>query len=198
MTHQSRYAVVTPQHLFIALCIIWFSGEAWIGLCRRSDDLARSKDAGTLRLLLITMYSSVALAVWLAMKGQAAFPAFLRLSLLWTGLALMAAGIALRAWSIRVLARLFTVDVTIRPDHQLVRDGPYRSLRHPSYTGSPMTFYGFALALGDPWSLLIIMIAVTAVFLWRIRIEERVLAEAFPDQYPAYARDTSRLIPHAW
>lgn len=190
--------MLTPHHLFIALCIVWFASELWLGHRRRSDDPARSKDAGTLRLLLVTIYLSVALAAWLAMRGQAPFPPPSRLPLFWTGLSLMATGMVLRTWSIRVLARFFTVDVTIRPDHKLVSDGPYRALRNPSYTGSLMTFYGFALALGDSWSLLIIVVAVTAAFPWRIRIEERVLARAFPDQYPAYARATSRLIPHVW
>ena len=42
------------------------------------------------------------------------------------------------------------------------------------------------------------MVPVTMAFLWRMRIEERVLAEAFPAQYPEYARQTRRLIPFVW
>jgi protein-S-isoprenylcysteine O-methyltransferase len=69
---------------------------------------------------------------------------------------------------------------------------------HPSYTGALMTFLGFALALGNLWSLLVLMLPVTAAFLWRIRIEERVLAEVFPEQYRDYAQRTRRLIPFVW
>ena len=61
-----------------------------------------------------------------------------------------------------------------------------------------MTFLGFGLALGNLWSLLVVMAPVTVAFVWRMRVEERVLAEAFPAQYPEYARQTKRLIPFIW
>jgi len=184
--------------LFFALCLVWLASELWLGWRRRSTDASRSRDRGTLRLLLVTVYASVALAAWLSYRGWLRYPPEWRFALFWTGIAMMVAGMLFRWWAVRVLAAYFTVDVTIRPGHRLIRSGPYRRLRHPSYTGSLATFYGFALALGDAGSLLAIALPVTAAFLWRIRIEERVLAEAFPDQYPAYARETQRLIPFVW
>lgn len=189
---------MSSEHLFSMLCVLWAASELWIGWRRRSDDPGRTRDSGTLRLLLLTIYAGIGVAVWLAYTGLARFPPAWRESLLWIGLALMTAGLALRWWSIRVLANFFTVDVTIRPGHELIRRGPYRLLRHPSYTGALMTFYGFALALGNAWSLLVVVVPVTAAFLWRIRIEERVLASAFPEQYAAYTRETKRLIPYLW
>ena len=186
------------QHpLFLAVCALWFASELLIDR-RRSIDAASRRDAGTLRLLHATIALSVAAGVLLAMLGAWRFPPALRPWLPWTGLALMAAGLALRAWSIRALARQFTVDVSVRPDHELVRHGPYRLVRHPSYTGSLATFLGFALALGTWASLAAVMVPVTLAFLRRIRIEERVLAEAFPEAYPAYARTTWRLLPFVW
>ena len=184
--------------LFPALCLVWLASELWLGWRRRSSDAARTRDSGTLRLLLITIYVCVALAVWFSYTGRMRFPAEARVPLLWTGMILMVAGMLFRGWAVRVLADFFTVDVTIRNDHRLIRNGPYRWLRHPSYTGALTTFFGFALALGNYGSLLLIALPVTAAFLWRIRIEERVLAEAFPQQYPAYARETKRLIPFVW
>lgn len=187
---------MTPVHLFYALSAVWFASELWIAVRHRARD--RSRDAGTLRLLLVTIYACVFLAVWCAQRGLLPFPPGLRTPLFWTGLALMAAGLAFRWWSIRVLAQYFTVDVAIRDDHRIVRDGPYRVLRHPSYTGALATFYGFGLALGSGAALLLMLLPVTAAFLWRMRIEERVLAEAFPQDYPAYARTTKRLVPYVW
>jgi protein-S-isoprenylcysteine O-methyltransferase len=184
--------------LFAALCLVWLASELWLGWRRRSGDAARTQDRGTLRMLLITIYASIALAVWLSYRHWGRYPPELRAILFWIGIALMIGGMLFRWWAVRVLAGYFTVDVTIRPDHQLIRTGPYRWLRHPSYTGALATFYGFALALGDVLSFLAIVVPVTAVFLRRIRIEEGVLAEAFPEQYPAYARETKRLIPFLW
>lgn len=186
------------QHpLFLALCAVWFASELLIDR-RRSIESASRRDAGTLRLLHATIALSVGAGVWLSMLGVWRFAPGLRPGLPWTGLALMVAGLSLRAWSIRVLARQFTVDVSVRPDHELVRRGPYRLVRHPSYTGALLTFLGFALALGNWASLLVVMVPVVLAFLRRIRIEERVLAEAFPEAYPAYARATWRLVPFIW
>ncbi len=183
---------------FPFLCAIWFASELWIGRRLRSGDTARTRDRGTLRLLMLTIYASIGAGLWLA--SQRIWPLVQppRHALFLCGLCLMVAGMALRWWSIRVLGRHFTVDVAIRDGHRIVRDGPYRSLRHPSYTGALATFYGFALCLGDVAALLAVVVPVTLVFLRRIRVEEAVLAEAFPDDYPAYARETRRLLPGLW
>lgn len=182
--------------LFLALCALWFASELLIDR-RRSVAGASRRDAGTLRLLHATIALSVAAGVALAWLGAWRFPPALAW-LTWAGLGLMAAGLGLRWWSIRVLAQQFTVDVSVRPGHELVRHGPYRRLRHPSYTGALTTFLGFSLALGSWAALPAVMLPVTLAFVRRIRVEERVLAEAFPQDYPGYARTTWRLLPYLW
>ncbi len=188
-----------PGQLFGALIAVWAASELWLGWTRRSQDRTRMRDRGTLRLLLVTVYLCIGLAVWLSYRATGRIGnENLRIPLFWAGLALMAGGLALRFWAIRVLARFFTVDVNIQEGHELIRRGPYRLLRHPSYTGSLMTFLGFGLALGNVWSLLVLLAPVIVAFVWRMRVEESVLAEAFPTQYPDYARRTKRLIPFVW
>lgn len=185
-------------HLFTALCVVWPLSELWIGARHRSGKHNEVRDQGTLRLLLVTIYACVGLAVWCAARDLAPLPDRWRTPLFFAGCALMATGMPLRWWSVHTLAEFFTIDVAIREGHRIIRSGPYRLLRHPSYTGALMTFWGFGLALGDKVSLLVVVLPVTAAFLWRIRIEERVLAAAFPADYPTYARETKRLIPHLW
>ena len=189
---------MTANHVFSLLCIAWIVSETWLGWRKRSGDAARTRDGGTLRILLVVIYACIALAVWLATTGIARFPQAAQPVTVWSGLALMAAGLVFRWWAVRVLAQWFTVDVAIRPGQLVVRSGPYARLRHPSYTNALATFYGFGLALGNWPSLAMIAIPVTLTFLWRIRIEERVLAQAFPNAYPAYARETWRLLPGIW
>jgi len=183
--------------LFPALCLAWFASEAWILLRRRSGDAGRRRDRGTLHVLVVVIGASIVLAAGFDALGVARFARPMQAPLWWLGIALMLAGMPLRWWSIRVLARHFTVDVAIRPDHELVRRGPYRRLRHPSYTGLLMTFAGFALCLGN-WLSLAAMLPVVLALLWRIQVEERTLATAFAGEYAAYARETSRLIPYIW
>src|SRR3546814_9206988 len=104
--------------LFPALCLLWIASEIRILWHRRSGDPARKRDAGTLRLLVIVIGASVALAAGFDGLDVARFPRQLQAPLWWLGIALMLAGMPLRWWSIRVLARHFTVDVTIHPDHR--------------------------------------------------------------------------------
>src|SRR5690606_14278129 len=187
-----------PWHpVFVALCAVWIACELWIDR-RRSGPDARRGDDGTLRLLHLAVPGALALAVVLSLLRAWPLPQPLATRLFWGGIAAMAVGIALRAWSVRVLAEHFTVDVAIRPGHRLVRHGPYRLLRHPAYSGLLLTLLGFALALGDGWAWLAVALPVAPAFARRIRVEEAMLREAFPDAYPDYARATWRLLPWLW
>ena len=110
----------------------------------------------------------------------------------------MAGGMALRLWSVRVLAEHFTVDVSILPGHRLVREGPYRLLPHPSHSGLLLSLLGFAVALADAAALLAVALPAAIAFSRRIRVGERVLHDACPGEYPGYARRTWRLLPWLW
>jgi protein-S-isoprenylcysteine O-methyltransferase len=110
-------------------------------------------------------------------------------------LAIFALGILCRGFSIIYLGRFFTPNVSIASDHRLIDTGPYRFIRHPTYTGSLLIAFGFGLAFANAASFALFFFTVTAVFHWRIHIEERVLTQAFGDQYRSYATRTKRLIP---
>ena len=113
----------------------------------------------------------------------------------WVGLTLFAIGILLRWYSIVHLGRFFTVDVSIAGDHKVIDSGPYRLVRHPSYSGALLAFVGYGLCLRNWAALLIVVIPITAAFLWRIHVEERALTETLGDDYRRYASRTERLIP---
>lgn len=187
---------MTASHVFYALCLVWAVSQLWIGR-RRSGDPTKARDRGTLELLIVAIISALAFGTWLAWRddGQVATRI---LPVLWSGIVAMVAGLLLRWWSVRTLAQYFTVDIAIEPGQELIRRGPYRLLRHPSYTGALLTVLGFGIALGDLPAALVVIVPITAAFLWRIHIEEQMLAQAFPLAYPAYARETRRLIPFVW
>ena len=119
----------------------------------------------------------------------------------WTfglGIAIVLVGAAFRDWSIVSLGRWFRREVTIEPGQRLVRRGPYRVLRHPSYTGLILILTGFGLAIGSWVGAAAAFVVVLAGLLPRIRVEERALANTFGAEYTAYASSTARLLPHVW
>lgn len=177
----------------ISLSALWVASEVLLAVVWRSPSSARRHDAGTLRLLNVVIYASITCGFVLSASGvgRVALPGLL----LWSGLAVIVAGLALRWWAVFSLRRLFTVDVAIQPDHELIRKGPYRHVRHPAYAGVLLSFLGLAICTSSWISALVILVPITAVFLHRVRVEERVLAEAFPEDYRLYSARTSRLVP---
>ena len=93
------------------------------------------------------------------------------------------------------LTLLWIVIVAIAAGHRLIDTGPYRFVRHPSYTGALMAFLGLALCLANWVSLAVMLIPVLLVFLRRMHVEEDALLQALGNQYRDYMQRTKRLIP---
>jgi protein-S-isoprenylcysteine O-methyltransferase len=186
--------MIGPAYLGLA----YGASEIALALARRSKRAeASSRDAGTLRAVWLVIAVSLAAAIWVARKID-----FGRYhtgdSLLALALVLFAAGLALRWWAILSLGRFFTVDVAIHTGHELVERGPYRVLRHPSYTGALLAFVALGLTFGSWPALALATLPVLAVLLWRMRVEERALAGHFGEAWRAYAARTWRLLPGVW
>jgi protein-S-isoprenylcysteine O-methyltransferase Ste14 len=114
------------------------------------------------------------------------------------GLVVLGIGILARIYAISVLGKLFTVNVNISEGHHLFKRGIYRIIRHPAYLGSILSFIGFGLSLNNWISLLIVSIAITAVIIHRINIEEKALLERFGEEYEQYRNNSYRLIPYVY
>jgi protein-S-isoprenylcysteine O-methyltransferase Ste14 len=114
------------------------------------------------------------------------------------GLAILVAGIALRGWSFKALGEYFTYTVMVSPDQPVVTAGPYRLLRHPSYTGILLACGGIGLASANWVGLAGMALLPLALILWRIHIEENALMATLGDRYRAYAAQHKRLVPLIW
>ncbi len=84
--------------------------------------------------------------------------------------------------------------VTLKQNHQLIRSGPYRYVRHPIYTGLLLSLLGTAIAIGE-WHGFVSVAFIAAGFSRKIAIEERFLREAFPGEYDRYRAEVPALIP---
>ena len=112
----------------------------------------------------------------------------------WLGVALFAAGGALRIWPVFVLGNRFSGLVAIQPGHTLVTSGIYGVIRHPSYLGLLINSLGWSLAFRSGVGVLLTVLLIPPL-LARIDAEENLLYSQFGDDYNAYRSHTWRLIP---
>ena len=114
------------------------------------------------------------------------------------GCAVGLAGVALRWWAIHTLGAHFTRNLQVATDHQLVVDGPYRRLRHPSYTGAILMVLGVGIGLGNALSVAACLLLPAIGYGLRIPHEEALLTRELGEPYVEYARHTRRLVPGVW
>jgi protein-S-isoprenylcysteine O-methyltransferase Ste14 len=168
--------------------------EFALAIGKRSGSNATSADRGSLRLLWIVIGLGVVLAILAANfvpQASSAWLASQRIS----GGVLFLLGMALRWFAILYLGRFFTVNVAIALDQHVIDTGPYRLVRHPSYSGSLLQFVGLGITFGNWLSLALLVLPVTAVYLRRITIEEQALSDGLGESYRRYMARTRRLIP---
>jgi protein-S-isoprenylcysteine O-methyltransferase Ste14 len=110
------------------------------------------------------------------------------------GAIVQAAFILLAVWARRHLGRNWSAEVRIAVDHELVRTGPYRFLRHPIYTAMLGMFLGTAIASSQYHALIGLALLVVS-YLRKTRLEDQILAQTFGADYDAYRRHTWALVP---
>ena len=177
------------------VAMVWLASEILLGLIARSKDSSvKRADKHSMWLIWLTIGPCIFAGKALG-TGRAGFIATGSLVISYAGLALMIAGQVIRWIAISSLGRLFTADVSIQKGHVIVEKGLYKFIRHPSYTGSLLTFLGFGLTFSNWMSALVLAVPMTAVFLVRIRVEEQALVDFFGDAYIQYRRRTKRLFP---
>ena len=119
-------------------------------------------------------------------------------ALFWAGVLLGWFGALLRWWSFASLGRYFTVVVMTSADQPIMERGPYRLLRHPSYSGLLLVFAGTAIMAGNWVGVASTVVVVLAALIYRLRIEEKALTAALGDRYRQFAARRARLIPYVW
>jgi protein-S-isoprenylcysteine O-methyltransferase len=188
-----------PSHAILAtiLVAIFFSSEFFVFLYKRSDINTKSKDQGSLRMLGLVIFCSFVLArLFRVTFPQAQLDILLQLAAV--GVGIFSVGIAVRWYSIIYLGRFFTVDVAIAADHKVIDSGPYRHVRHPSYTGLLMIWLGIGICSGNILTLLAMTLPPAIALLHRIGIEEAALSDALGSHYINYVGKTKRLIPFVY
>ena len=115
--------------------------------------------------------------------------------MVWAALVVTVAGLVLRSWSYIVLGRHFTWHVTTLTDHSLIENGPYRWVRHPSYTGALLTYAALPLFFASYYSFAASLLILPAAFHRRIHVEEQELLSKLGKPYEDYRKRTGKLMP---
>jgi protein-S-isoprenylcysteine O-methyltransferase Ste14 len=180
------------------LGLIYLVSEILLTLTRRSHSKSGTKqDRSTLGIIWLVIAVSIMAGIFVALSFPAAALPHGRMFAS-AGVVLFVAGLILRWWAIITLGRFFTVDVTIEKDHELVERGPFRVVRHPSYTGVLLAFVGLALTLRNWAALLVILVPIGAAFIHRMDVEEDALSRALGPRYAEYMKRTKRLVPFVY
>jgi protein-S-isoprenylcysteine O-methyltransferase len=184
------------QNIAAIIGLIFGASEMLLTIAKRRGQRNAGADAGSLRLIWMVVGASIGAAFFVAH----AFPGgtFRDVDLARViGIVIFIPGAALRWYAIFYLGRYFTVDVRVAEHQHVVDTGPYRFIRHPSYTGAFLQFLGFALCIGNSWSMLM-LVPIVLVFSYRIRVEELALERGLGEAYASYRRRTKRLIPFVY
>jgi protein-S-isoprenylcysteine O-methyltransferase Ste14 len=161
-------------------------------------NLRAGRDRGTFGLIQVTQFVGLALAVAAAWFVPATAIAGSRWWPVLAGAALTLAGTLLRQWAIRTLGRFFTPQIQISSEQRVVTGGPYRFVRHPSYTAVLLAYLGIGLILGNWLSAACLLVVPAVGYVRRISVEEAELSAALGDAYRTYARGRRRLVPGMW
>lgn len=113
---------------------------------------------------------------------------------LWSGAVVAFASLGFRVWAIRTLGRFFTATVTVQNEQRVIDVGPYRLLRHPSYSGALGIALGTAILFHSVVGIALVVLLSVPAYLYRMQVEERTLARDLGDAYVRYMTRTKRLL----
>jgi len=182
------------MNLLLVISIIWIFSEIILSLRMKSKDHRRDYDNSSLKLLWITITFSITIGMLLRNSNFVLSHNNTDL-IFYAGVILICFGLFIRWISILKLKKSFTVDVSISEDQKIIQSGLYKYIRHPAYFGSLLSFLGLAIVFNNWFTFFIIFIPILISFLNRIKVEERVLSQAFGHQYTDYIERSWKLIP---
>jgi protein-S-isoprenylcysteine O-methyltransferase Ste14 len=114
------------------------------------------------------------------------------------GLFIIIFGSVLFVWARRALGKFYSGHLSVVEGQPLIQQGPYRFIRHPAYAGYLLISLGLSIGYSSVSGLIIILCLLVPTVIYRIHVEDTVLAEHFGNQFKNYARKTNCLFPYIW
>ena len=193
-SHIQPLAYVSPYAWMFWIVFLATYSQEFIVVARSKPAAGVKTDRGSTTFII--------LASWIAFPAAFIVASWSRFALLshrvmWfaLGILILLAGSMLRRYCFRTLGRYFTGNVRVHADHSVIEVGPYRYVRHPSYTGGMLMYLGTGLALTNWMSTLILAAMGALTYAYRVRVEEQALGSSLGQPYLGYMRRTKRFIP---
>jgi protein-S-isoprenylcysteine O-methyltransferase Ste14 len=177
----------------IAVVVPWVVFSLYWEIAAKNSAVAKQSETTSSRAVHVVLTNLALVLTIIQFNGQGRFLAVSFLTI-GVGFAVTAMGLTLAIWARRRLGRNWSGKITIKVEHQLIRTGPYRLLRHPIYTGILTIYAGTAVVTGTRLAIVGVAVAVFA-YARKIRLEEATMRTVFGPEYDAYCHETWALVP---
>lgn len=97
--------------------------------------------------------------------------------------------------AVKTLGKEWSITARLVEGHKLATTGPYAYVRHPIYTGMLGMLIATGLAISQWLALLAALLVFFIGTIIRVRSEDRLLHEAFGEQFENYARRVRAIVP---
>ncbi|MBC7582476.1 isoprenylcysteine carboxylmethyltransferase family protein [Tardiphaga sp. vice352] len=187
----------------LGICVWTLGVIAWFVIrfpyARKARRTATVRSHGWSRERILLAVATFGLVVVPVIWLSTGWPSALNYDLSYAAVTVGAAVFLLSLWLFRRshedLGRQWSASLEIREGHQIVRNGVYSRIRHPMYTSFWLWALAQALLLPNTMAAMSGLVAIGILFFTRIDFEERMLIEAFGEDYRTYMRETKRIIP---
>jgi protein-S-isoprenylcysteine O-methyltransferase Ste14 len=187
--------ILNWQVIFLALvCSVLFATQPRLSLNESKEKKATDRNTIWLIILVSGLGQIASLVEW------SYFPSISEPKNVWIapGAILLISGTTFRLYAIHALGNYFSSTVQIKEEHKIISTGPYRFLRHPSYTGAYMAMLGSAVFLQSLAGIFIFGFGMLFAYHLRIKTEEQTLTQKFTKEYLSYAQRTYKMFPFIW
>ena len=183
-----------PLYVSVSL---WVAFSLYWGAAARTESSVRRAESRGSRSFHLLLLNGSMLLIYISLPGLSGRFVPDTPIVHVVGIAIQATFFLFAVWARRNLGRNWSGDVTVKVDHELVRTGPYRRIRHPIYTAMFGMYAGAAIAIGQVHSLVALGILMLA-YARKIGLEETALGAEFGSTYADYKRHSWAVIPPIW
>jgi protein-S-isoprenylcysteine O-methyltransferase Ste14 len=187
------------MNYLLVLSIVWLLLEFSLVIRDRVQGKGRTeKDKGTRNYTLLSIIISMILSLFIMQNTDFSFVGKTIDLFIWLGAIAIVVGLAIRVWAILTLGNSFRTTIETYQGQYVVKDGPYKLIRHPSYSGAMLICLGYGIAFQNWLSLIILIVIPSMAILYRIPYEEAELVNVLGEAYSDYQKKTKKLIPFIW